>query len=76
MNSTPSVATMVTSADFFLSLYFRKLTSTTSTLGQSPICNVEKFVPGKEWIRVRELKHDRSGLSLLRVPNIFELIKI
>lgn len=44
--------------------------------GQSPICNVEKYVPNKGWTRVKEMCHDRSGLSLICVPNIFNSIKI
>lgn len=42
--------------------------------GESPISGVEKYVPGQGWSRVKQLKHDRSGLNLLVLPskNIFE----
>ncbi|KAF7495569.1 Kelch-like protein 10 [Sarcoptes scabiei] len=44
--------------------------------GQSPICNVEKYVPSKGWRSIKEMRHDRSGHSVICIPNRFSAIQI
>ncbi|KAH9389780.1 hypothetical protein TYRP_007327 [Tyrophagus putrescentiae] len=45
--------------------------------GQSPISTVEKYSPGSgHWRVVRHLRHDRSGMALLVLPNDFLPLKI
>ena len=43
-------------------------------LGQSPICSVEKYVQGQGWTKVRHMRHERSGMALLVIPNEFGLL--
>ena len=42
-------------------------------LGENPVRSVEKFNPKKGWLKVRPLLHERSGLSLITIPNNFDL---